>query len=246
MPKPHDDRREDYRLPKWVGWHDLRNTSLRESIADVRAALERIGLLSNDMATPRAYRRGLVRDVRGEQKWNRTRWLSMQRAIRRAAKARRPLTSKPQRKSKEQLAYEAHNRVRAAKEKRGECEVVAMLEEIGGLAWLKFKHRNAAAEFLWNEHETHHPFGRDQGDHAWNMIRTLKAVHKFAHENPPLGLLACVLVKEKHGALELAEAKNVLGGNGIVGIVYRNFGYGNYSGKAAGAAEAFIARNKTW
>ena len=159
-------------------------------------------------------------------------------------KQRKPIESKPQRKSKEQLAYEAENRVRAMREKRNECEVFAMLEEIGGGPWLKFKRDNRHATLLWTEFETHHIYRRKNGDWPWNMIRVLKAVHEFEKKYPPLGLLACVLVKERNGALEQEAAKAVIGGNGPVGLIYKHFGYGNFSGKAAGAAEAFIKRHK--
>lgn len=149
--------------------------------------------------------------------------------------------NKPQGKSKEQLAYEAENLVRARREKRGECEVLKVLEEIGGLAWLDFKRRNGACERLWTQYETHHVYGRKHGHQRWNLIRALEACHRFAHENPPLARLACMLAKDKKGELELEKAVVRLGKNPI-GLVANDLEDGKFSGMAAGEAQRLCDR----
>lgn len=152
------------------------------------------------------------------------------------ATGRLPRSSRPQGKSKEQLAYEAENRVRAMREGRSECEIRAVLEDIGGLAWIDFKRRNRDATFLWNQHETAHIHRREFGDHDWNMMRALKGCHVFAHEKPRLALLAFIIGKDREGWIDW-DAVFLRLGKYPMGYIVKYFEEGAYNGIAAGHAQ---------
>jgi hypothetical protein len=151
-------------------------------------------------------------------------------------------STKPyQGKSKEQLAYEAENRVRAMREGRSECEIRAVLEDIGGLAWIDFKRRNHAATFIWRKFETHHIHRREFGDHDWNMMRALKACHIFAHEEPRLALLAFIVAKDKQADIDW-DAVYLRLKKYPLGFVVKYDEDGAYSGKAAGHAKRLFRK----